>query len=301
MIYPAALPVPEIELKAPFIEKAGVKLIVRREDLVHSQISGNKYWKLKYNLLEADKLGHHTVLTFGGAFSNHIAATAAVCKAVGLKSIGVIRGEDADLTNPTLAQALKNGMVLHRISRGKYREKELRSFADEMRTLFGDFFLIPEGGTNDLAIQGASEMVSRIDTPYDYLTLPVGTGGTMAGCIDFQKGKAKILGFSALKGDFLANETIALQQKYQLTPFDNWNIVNDYHFGGYGKVKDELIVFMKTFEEQFAIPLDPVYTGKMMFGLLEMIKNAYFRRGSVIYTIHTGGLQGRAGFRRILA
>ncbi|MEQ8418163.1 MAG: pyridoxal-phosphate dependent enzyme [Imperialibacter sp.] len=301
MIYPAAQPVPEIEMKAPFIEKAGVRLIVRREDLNHPHISGNKYWKLKYNLLEADKLGHHTVLTFGGAFSNHIAATAAACKAVGLKSIGIIRGEDADLSNPTLAQALKNGMALHRISRTKYKEKELPSFADEMRTLFGDFFLIPEGGTNHLAIQGASEMVNRIDTPYDYLALPVGTGGTMAGCIDCLKGKRQIIGFSALKGNFLTEEIIALQRQHSLSAFGNWDMINNYHFGGYGKVKDDLIVFVKAFEDEFAIPLEPVYTGKMMFGLLEMIKNAYFRKGSVIYTIHTGGLQGRAGFRRILA
>jgi len=299
MIYPAPLPVPEEEIKAPLLHKAGVTLMLRREDLNHPTISGNKYWKLKHNLLEAKKLGYEKVLTFGGAFSNHIAATAAACKAVDISAVGVIRGEEADLDNPTLLAARNDGMLLHRISRANYREKTSPAFAAAMREKFGNFYLIPEGGTNTLAIKGAAEMAGQITTPFDFLALPVGTGGTIAGCIEHQRGKAQILGFSSLKGGFLIKEIQLLQQKYGLASYQNWTVVDDYHFGGYARVTPDLIAFIKDFEQQFAIPLDPIYTGKMMFGLFDIVRNAYFSQGSVIYAIHTGGLQGRAGFENL--
>lgn len=296
MMYPPPLPVPEVEVVAEFVAKAGVQLIVRREDLNHPAVSGNKYWKLKYNLLEAQKLGHDKILTFGGAFSNHIAATAAACNVLGLSAVGVIRGEDADTGNPTLAKARENGMLLHLVSRAVYREKTSAHFLNELEGTFGRFYLIPEGGTNELAIAGTMEMMRQVTTPFDYLALPVGTGGTIAGCINELNGKSKVLGFAALKGDFLGGEIRDLQQKYHLPAQTNWEIVNDYHFGGYAKVNQVLVDFIAIVKQQYGIPLDPVYTGKTMFGVFDLIKIGYFSRGTTILALHTGGIQGIAGF-----
>ena len=296
MMYPPPLPVPEVEIAADFLATAGVRLIVRREDLNHPTVSGNKYWKLKYNLLKAQNLGYDKILTFGGAFSNHIAATAAACHVLGLGAVGVIRGEDADTGNPTLAKARENGMQLHLVSRAVYREKTSAHFLNELKKTLGRFYLIPEGGTNELAIAGTMEMMRQVTTPFDYLALPVGTGGTMAGCINELNRKSKVLGFAALKGDFLAGEIRDLQQKYHLRARANWEIVNEYHFGGYAKVTPVLADFIASFNQRYGIPLDPVYTGKMMFGIFDLIKTGHFPRASTILALHTGGLQGIAGF-----
>ncbi len=296
MIYPTPLQVPEVEIRNAIIENAGVRVIVRREDLNHPLVSGNKYWKLKYNLLEALKLGHDTVLTFGGAFSNHIAATAAACKIMGLESIGIIRGEEVNVDNPTLGPAKANGMLLHPISRTRYREKATSAFLGEMESNFGEFYLIPEGGTNALAIAGAMEMTQHINSRFDYLALPVGTGGTITGCINQRKGESNILGFSSLNGGFLADEISLLQATDSLPSYKNWVIHNDYHFGGYAKTTPELFSFIDKFEKEFNIPLDPVYTGKMMFGILDLIQKKSFKEGAVILALHTGGIQGKAGF-----
>ena len=293
MNFPSPLPVPEIEINDHILDKAGLGLTIRREDLNHPELPGNKFWKLKYNLLEARKAGHTTILTFGGAFSNHIAATAAACKIGGFKSIGIIRGGDADLTNPTLSLARKNGMLIHRISRSTYRRKSSDEFLLELKNQFDKFYLIPEGGTNQLAIAGVKEMVRSFRTQFDILALPVGTGGTIAGCIQVLDGKAEILGFSVLKGSFLTGDVERLLEQQGAPRYQNWRIMNDYHCGGYGKVSSELMSFIRWFEEQHAIPLDQVYTGKMMFGLYDLIQNGFFSRGSRLIAIHTGGLQGR--------
>lgn len=293
MDFPTPLTVPEIEIKEPILDKAGVQLVIRREDQNHPQISGNKFWKLKYNLIEAAERGYSTILTFGGAFSNHIAATAAACKLCGFHSIGIIRGEDADLNNPTLATAQQNGMLIRRVSRADYRLKITDSFITHLSSQFGNFYLIPEGGTNLLAIKGAEEMTSQIRTGFDYLCLPVGTGGTVTGCIQALRGQKDILGFSALKGSFMATEVSDLHDRWQLKPYDNWRILNEYHCGGYGKVTPELINFIRQFEKLHSVPLDQVYMGKMMLGLYKTIQQGVFNRGETIMALHTGGLQGR--------
>ncbi len=288
-------PTPIIELKSVVLAESGVRILIKREDLNHEYASGNKWWKLKYNLEEATRIGHDTLLTFGGAYSNHIYATAAAAKELGLKSIGIIRGENTLPLNHTLAFAQSCGMTLHFISREVYRNKTTDDFIQQLQNKFGDFYLIPEGGTNGLAVKGVAEfgtaLINEVD--FDYLCLPVGTGGTMAGIVKALAGRKKIVGFSVLKGGgFLSAEV----KKWTADSFSNWNIEQDYHFGGYAKTTNELIKFISEFEKQHQLPLDQVYTAKMMFGILDLIQKGYFKRGSTILALHTGGLQGRSSF-----
>lgn len=275
----------------------GVSLEMKREDRIHPIISGNKYRKLKYNVLFAIEKGYDTLLTFGGAFSNHIAAVAAVGDAYGLKTIGIIRGEelvDRIEGNPTLLQAKENGMTFKFVSRSDYRRKTEDSFLKALKTEFGDFYKIPEGGTNDMAVKGCEEILTREDKEFDYICAPVGTGGTLSGLINSSRSNQKILGFSALKGNFL-NEDISKFAKQE-----NWELINDYHFGGYAKINTELVTFVNTFHAVYGIPLDPIYTGKMLYGIMDMIKQGYFSEDSRILVIHTGGLQGIEGMNKIL-
>ena len=280
---------------------SGVSLYVKREDQIHAEVSGNKYRKLKYNLEEAREEGQSTLLTFGGAYSNHIAATAAAGKYCGFKTIGIIRGEELGENlpktlreNPTLKFAQACGMTLKFVSRYKYREKDGDNMFRELREEFGEFFLLPEGGTNPRAIQGCQEILTKEDVDFDVICCPVGTGGTMAGLINASEAHQKILGFPALKGNFLETEI----GKY--TWQDNWELNYDYHFGGYAKVDKKLIDFINDFRYEYKIPLDPIYTGKMMYGVFDLIKNGHFQENQRILAVHTGGLQGIAGMNRRL-
>lgn len=284
------LPTPIVELQSPLIQQAEIKLLIKREDQNHPFVSGNKWWKLKYNLETALKAGHDTLLTFGGAYSNHIYATAAAAHELGLKFIGIIRGEETLPLNSTLSFAKASGMQLHYVSREAYRNKTEPSFIEQLHNQFGDFYLIPEGGTNELAVKGCGEFAKQLnaEVDFDYVCLPVGTGGTIAGMIDGMNESKKIMGFPALKGaNFLEDEI------RQYTSKKNWQLVYDYHFGGYAKVTKELTEFMDQFEKQFNVPLDPTYTSKMMFGIMDLIKKNFFEAGSTILAVHTGGLQGR--------
>ena len=271
----------------------GIELFIKREDLLHPIISGNKFRKLKYNIEEAKKSGNNTLLTFGGAFSNHILAVAGAGAEFGFKTIGVIRGEELASKvneNPTLLKAKELGMDFYFVSRSVYQEKESESFVIELKDRFGDFYLIPEGGTNKFAIKGCKEILTEEDKQvFSHVACAVGTGGTFSGLINSSDEKQQLIGFSSLKGAFLSDVIRNFAEK------TNWIINDDYHFGGYGKVTDELIHFLNNFYNQTAIPLDPVYTGKMVFGILEMIKNGYFDPKSKILIIHTGGLQGIKG------
>ncbi len=284
------------KVNLPFLEKAGVELYIKREDLLHRHISGNKYRKLFYNLMQARREGHHTLLTFGGAFSNHIAATAYAVRLAGMKSIGVIRGDELgkDLQktlkeNPTLRFAVAQGMQLHFVSRRNYRKKTEPSFREHLHDLFGDFYWVPEGGTNHLAVKGAAEILTQNDQTFDVITCAVGTGGTIAGLINASFPHQQILGFPALKENYLENNI----KKY--TAKTNWQLIRDYHLGGFAKVSPELIRFINDFHARTNILLDPVYTAKMMMGLQNMIKKGFFQRGTKILAIHTGGLQGIDG------
>ena len=269
-----------------------ISLHIKREDLIHPFVSGNKFRKLKYNLLRAKTENKDTILTFGGAFSNHIAAVAFAGKEQGYKTIGIIRGDelrDKIAENPTLHFAENCGMKLEFVTREEYRLKSEIHFLENLENKFGDFYLIPEGGTNELAIKGCEEILSKADANFDYICCAVGTGGTISGIINSVFPHQKVLGFPALKGDFLKEEIRNFVHN------QNWELITDYHFGGYGKVNEELVEFINQFYTENQIPLDPIYTGKMVFGIIDLIEKNYFPANSKILLIHTGGLQGIQG------
>jgi 1-aminocyclopropane-1-carboxylate deaminase len=286
------------ELDYPLWKQKGIQVFIRRLDQVHALASGNKFFKLKYNLEQAQKEGKNTLLTFGGAYSNHIYATAAAAKASGFKSIGIIRGEETLPLNPTLNAALEQGMVLHYISREEYRRKKNLDFLDQLKSSFGDFYLVPEGGTNELAVRGTSEILDKTDSGYTHFATSIGTGGTFAGLAKSIGAQQQLLGFSSLKGEFIHGEIANLLDQFNILPKGRIEIFDTYHFGGYGKANDDLIGFIRWFYSEFGIPLDPVYTSKMMYGLIDLINKDYFLEGSKIMALHTGGLQGIAGFNQ---
>ncbi|MCF6214119.1 MAG: pyridoxal-phosphate dependent enzyme, partial [Flavobacteriaceae bacterium] len=279
-----------------------VDVVIKREDLLHPEVSGNKFRKLKYNLIKAKADNFKTLLTFGGAFSNHIAATAAAGHMFDFKTIGVIRGDELGMNlqqtlmhNPTLQLAHKYDMAFKFVSRSDYRLKHTSDFLKSLHNEFGVFYEVPEGGTNKLAVMGCEEILKPQDKVFDYICVAVGTGGTISGLINTSKPHQKVLGFPALKGDFLAREINGfIKQK------SNFELITDYHFGGYAKVSKDLIIFINKFKAETAVALDAVYTGKMLFGLADLIENNYFKKGSKILLIHTGGLQGNTGMNKLV-
>lgn len=280
-----------------FENNHSVKIFIRREDLLHPHISGNKFRKLKYNLLEAQNENAKTLLTFGGAFSNHIAALAYAGKKNNFNTIGVIRGEELENNfekNPTLRFAQECDMQFYFITREHYREKNSIEFINHLKEKFNNFYLVPEGGTNEFAIKGCEEILTSQDSEYDYIACAVGTGGTISGIINSSFEHQKILGFPALKGDFLQKDIAKFAKN------NNWQLFHDYHFGGYAKINSDLIRFINKFQEENKIPLDPIYTGKMVFGINDLVAKNYFPENSKILVIHTGGLQGVKGMNNYL-
>ncbi|MDC6365689.1 MULTISPECIES: 1-aminocyclopropane-1-carboxylate deaminase/D-cysteine desulfhydrase [Flavobacteriaceae] len=281
----------------PLLREKEVTLYIKREDTIHPLISGNKYRKLKYNVLEAKKQGQTTLLTFGGAFSNHIAAVACVGREQGFKTIGVVRGEELEnrwQDNPTLQLAHQHGMQFHFVSRSAYREKTTPSFYQQLKETFGEFYQLPEGGTNALAVQGCEKILTNADADFDMICSCVGTGGTLAGLINASKPHQNVWGFPALKGNFLQEDIRKFAQN------NRWKLQLEYHFGGYAKVDQQLIDFINDFNTETGIPLDPIYTGKMLFGIFDLIKRNVFEPGTQILAIHTGGLQGIKGMNLVL-
>lgn len=288
---------PVQQIEAPLLREKEITLLVKRDDLIHPEVQGNKWRKLKYNLTEAEKTGHRTLLTFGGYYSNHIAATAAAAKISGFPSIGVIRGEEPPKMGATLRYASEQGMTLHFVSRSDYDRKEQADFIQQLHNIYGEFYLIPEGGTNLHALRGVEEIIGELPTGFDVLCTPVGTGGTLAGLVASLKGEKQVIGFSSLKGsDTLTAKVNELLQSYTGNSFSNFSISFDYHFGGYAKTNPELMDFIQEFQSLHGIPLEPVYTGKMFYGLLDWIRKDYFQPRTVIMAVHTGGLQGWGGF-----
>tara|TARA_B100000809_G_scaffold34084_1_gene29897 strand:+ start:5597 stop:6484 length:888 start_codon:yes stop_codon:yes gene_type:complete len=278
--------IPLQKIEANFLTKKNVAFFILREDLIHPTISGNKWRKLKYNIVEAKEKGFDTIITFGGAFSNHIAATAAAGKIFGLKTIGIIRGEE--VSNATLDLAIENGMKLQFVSREEYKKKDA--------SLFPNCYVIPEGGSNTLAVKGCSEIVNSITIDYDIICCACGTGGTIAGIISSTN--KEVLGFPALKGgEFLIEDIQELLSKYNSEEkYSNWKLITDYHFGGYAKLKPDLIEFIRKFNVKHNILLDFIYTGKMFFGLYDLIKNTNQLDNKTIIVVHTGGIQSNKGF-----
>ena len=282
----------------PWLAKRGVQLRMLRLDQVHPTISGNKWYKLKYNVLRAREEEHDTLLTVGGAYSNHLYATAAAGKAYGFRTIGIVRGEAHTSLNPTLQFCHDQDMELHYMSRDTFRQRNEATFQEDLQQQFGQHYFLPEGGTNALAVRGCTEIVPD-ELAADYVACCVGTGGTLAGVLVNTAGRAEVLGFPALKGGaFLKDEVNRLTQQYHGRQYDHYQLVHDYHFGGYARVKPELIDFINSFYQTTGIPLDPIYTGKMLYGLYDRIGKGCFLRGSRILAIHSGGLQGIVGFNQ---
>ncbi len=281
-----------------FNSKTNILIDIKREDEIHPFVSGNKFRKLKYNIAEAISKKHNTLLTYGGAYSNHICATAAAAHLYGLQSIGIIRGEEliedynSNTLNPTLRFAKARGMKLVFINREKYRHKEQAKEIEELKEKYGDFYRVPEGGTNLLAVKGCEEILTNADKQYDYICCCVGTGGTLAGLINASDAHQRLLGFSALKGH--SHSEIS-----QYTNKKNWEIFEDSIFKGYAKSNNALIEFINSFYRCTSIKLDPIYTGKMLYRLFDMVNQNYFPEGAKILAIHSGGLQAVEGFNQI--
>ncbi|WP_131669149.1 1-aminocyclopropane-1-carboxylate deaminase/D-cysteine desulfhydrase [Psychrobacter pygoscelis] len=271
-----------------------ITITVKRIDQVHPTISGNKWFKLKYNLIEAKRLGYSQLLSFGGAYSNHIHALAHAATSFGFDSIGIIRGAElADKPlNSTLTTAQSLGMRLEFVSRTDYRRKHTPEFLTELQARYPNAYIIPEGGTNTLAVKGCEEILSEQDCQgFDAIVCAVGTGGTFAGLINASHRNQRLLGFSALKGDFLINDI----QQWTEGDKQNWTLYSEDKFGGYGKFNDELLTFIADIKARYALPLEPIYTGKAFYRLLAMIEQGDFASASKILFIHTGGLQAFNG------
>ena len=270
-----------------------------RLDLFHPEIGGNKYFKLKYNLEQARLCWHSTLLSFGGAYSNHIAALANAGKIYGFKTIGIIRGDELEIkSNKTLKQASENGMHLHFIDREMYRKKKDSDFIENLRKQFGDFYLIPEGGSNAFAIKGCKEIIELIPFHADVICCAVGTGGTIAGMHLSSDYNQHIIGIPVLKNaTFLYNDIKLLQQQYSMQTVNEDQIgklelIFDYHFGGYAKSTSELEQFQFEFQNEFNISLDKIYTSKLFYAIFDLIKKDFFQARKKIIIVHTGGLQG---------
>ena len=277
------------EIYSSILKEKEIKLFIKRIDQTNENNFGNKWFKLKYNLICAKAKGAESILTFGGAYSNHIAATAYIARQHKFNSIGVIRGDEHFPLNPTLSFAIENGMRLYYVSRNDYRLKSTNVFLKKLKGQFGNFYLIPEGGTNALALKGAEEILDTNDNQ-DYICCAVGTGGTIAGIINSICARQKVIGFPVV------NDLVMLQKNIETwTKKSRWELINDYLYGGYAKVEASLVEFVNDFYLTQSIPLDIIYTGIMMMGIFDLIKQDYFSKGSSNLAIHTGGLQGNKG------
>ena len=291
--------IPVEKIEDDVTRKYAVNLLIKREDLVHPYVSGNKFRKLKYNLEEAKRQNAAQLITFGGAYSNHIMAVASAGYENNFRTLGIIRGEETLPINPTLDRAQNRfGMRLVYVDRSSYRNKSREDLLDMLGISGRQAYVIPDGGTNALAVKGCTEIVQDLDMPLDYICCSCGTGGTLAGIICGVRGETKIIGFSALKGNFLKNDIEKLVYAFDKNNDNNWEVNAGFHFGGYAKFDDRLINFMNHFKELHGIPLDPVYTGKMMYGIYDLIKEGFFKKGETVMAIHTGGLQGIEGFNQ---
>ena len=288
-----------LEHKIPIVEipiESKVRLFIKREDLTHPEISGNKYWKMFYNVKKylEKEVAERKIITFGGAFSNHIAAASALGNEFGIETLGIIRGnelEDSWQENPTLFSAHQNGMSFRFVTRETYRYKE--KMMKELQTEFPESLVVPEGGTNENAVEGIQYMLTDETNDFDYICSAVGTGGTVSGLSKFAQPHQKIIGFKAVKDNSLENKIKNLSKK------DNFTLV-DASDGGFGKITDENVRFINEFYQYFGIVLEPVYTGKMLRKIFEMIEDDYFPANSKILAFHTGGLQGIVGANEML-
>lgn len=287
---PAAprLPSPLAELRDDRLERAGVRLHLKRDDLISTDVTGNKWRKLKYNLAAARSEGHRTLLTFGGAYSSHVRAVAAAGSLFGFATVGVIRGEEHLPLNASLGYAVSCGMRLTYLDRATYRSKDSPAVIAALRAEFGHFYLLPEGGSNALAVRGCAEIPGEIAEPFDMICCPCGTGGTLAGLASGLRAGQRALGFSVLRGDFLGREVARLQRDALGAPTPNWSVNYGFHFGGYARRTAELTEFITDFEQRHGLALDWVYVAKMMYGIVTLAQAGAFQRGTGLVAVITG-------------
>ena len=284
------------ELGLPGLADKGIRIAIKREDLLYPEVAGNKFRKLKYNLLAARQAGLEKLLTFGGAYSNHIHATAAAGRQAGLETIGIIRGEELAnrALNPTLEDARAAGMTLHFVSREEYRLRDDPQVLENYQKLYGPAYILPEGGSNQLAVRGCEEILCPEDLSYDVICCSVGTGGTLAGLARAAAPGQRVRGYAAVASGALDAAIV------QWCDHANWEVTYRHHLGGYAAVTEELITFINRVYEQTGVPLDPVYTGKLILGIAKDVADGTIPPGSRVLAIHTGGLQGIRGMNRQL-
>jgi 1-aminocyclopropane-1-carboxylate deaminase len=284
------------KISHPLFERHQLSVSIKRDDVIHPIISGNKWRKLKLNLRHAQAHNYIGVISFGGSFSNHIHALAFACHQQGLKSIGIIRGEKEYASNFTLSMAQRWGMELHFVDRKSYRLRENKEYLAQLQLIYPDYFIVPEGGSNTLALGGVGEVIAELNQQceFDTLITPVGSGGTLAGLIKADNNQHNILGIGVLKQDGYLTEQVNSLLGDNLH-FNNWQIMPEFHRGGYAKFSKEDAEKILSFSQQTGFIFEPVYSGKMILALLDLINQQYFPKGHRLVLLHTGGLQGIGG------
>ena len=290
-----------IEVQEPLFKERNVQLVIKRDDLIHDEVSGNKWRKLKYNILKCADRKHEGILTFGGAYSNHLLATAYACSVLGLKSVGIVRGDELnEKSNKTLERCHSLGMKLVFVSREEYNLRKEKFYKDELAGDYSNFWMVPEGGANYYGVLGCQELLGEIDIEFDEVFVAQGTTTTSAGIALSLPPNSRLNVVPVLKGFNSKMEMKSLlissgyEQEFVEECISEVRVVDEYHFGGYGKYSDDLLSFIRAFYTRHKIKLDPIYTGKVMFGLYDMIEKGELD-GKRILFIHTGGIQGSAG------
>lgn len=288
---------PVQQLQHPLFQKHNIQVFIKRDDLLHPIISGNKWRKLKYNLTLAKQLGKHGILSFGGSYSNHIHALAFACKHHNLASIGIIRGEAHYANNFTLSWAQHWGMELHFVDRKNYRLRGDGDYLASLAQKHPDYTIVPEGGSNSLALAGVGEVITELNKQmtFDTLITPVGSGGTLAGLINADNEQHQLLGIGVLKQCDYLREEINNLLPTETKAYNNWQLLTQFHRGGYAKFSTADSQRIIAFSEQTGIDFEPVYSGKMILALLDLIEQGYFKAKQRVVLLHTGGLQGLGG------
>ena len=298
-------PSPLQQIQHPLLDFWQLTLFVKRDDLLHSEISGNKWRKLKHNLLAARARQVNHIISFGGAYSNHLHALAAAGFYFGFKTTAIIRGESHYANNPTLKKCSEWGMELQFVTRQEYKKRADPSYLQSLQALYPAAWILPEGGSNQFALPGVMETIKEIDqqAPHtvDHIVTATGSGGTLAGIVagvTQDQLNTKVTGIAVLKNALYLNQEIAsLLAQAKINKPRKWSLQTTFHQGGYAKISTALLDFCEQFSGQTGIPVEPIYTGKMFYGLFKLIEQGYFKKGEHIVALHTGGLQGLDGLK----